>query len=145
MKILAIFLSFLLSTIFNPKEDTGDLKIKVSGIKEFKGLIGVMIFNQKDGFPTTKEKAYLSQEVMVKEGVVFLEFKDLPKGKYAISLIHDVNGNKDLDKNIFGVPTEPFGFSNNKSILFGLPKFEEAALDLQSDYLESEIKLIDLF
>jgi uncharacterized protein (DUF2141 family) len=38
---------------------------------------------------------------------------DLPPGDFGIKMFHDVNGNGKLDKNMFGIPTEPYAFSNN--------------------------------
>lgn len=43
------------------------------------------------------------------------------KGRYAISIYHDVNKNNKLDKNFFGAPSEGFGFSNNVKEVFSEP------------------------
>jgi len=37
----------------------------------------------------------------------------LPAGDYAIKAFHDVDGDGQMGKNPFGMPTEPFAFSNN--------------------------------
>jgi uncharacterized protein (DUF2141 family) len=37
----------------------------------------------------------------------------LAPGTYAIKLFHDVNGNGKMDTNPFGMPIEPFAFSNS--------------------------------
>jgi uncharacterized protein (DUF2141 family) len=49
-----------------------------------------------------------------------------PDGPVALSAFHDVNGNGRLDRNPMGLPTEPYGFSNNASGNFGPPRFEQA-------------------
>jgi uncharacterized protein (DUF2141 family) len=54
--------------------------------------------------------------------------KDLPEGPLAISLFQDANANGRLDMNAMGIPTEPYGFSNNASGSFGPPKFEQALM-----------------
>ena len=140
--ICAVLLSAI-SFLF-PAEQKGKLVIKLDGVKETKGLIGIMLFDQEDGFPTEKEKALIWKEINIDNGVPQIYFDDLPLGSYAISLVHDVNANQELDKNFLGIPTEPFGFSGNKSILLGLPDFEEASIQLDQSIVESEIKLIDL-
>ena len=119
--------------------------VRVDGLKKVQGNIGAMIFNKADGFPDKAENAFASKVVEVKNETPIIIFTNLPSGKYAVSLIHDVNSNSDLDKNFIGIPTEPFGFSGNKSIFAGLPKFEEAAIDLKSNHIESRIKLIEIF
>ncbi len=40
-------------------------------------------------------------------------FEGLPAGEYGVKAFHDVNGNGEMDTNPFGMPTEPFAFSNN--------------------------------
>jgi uncharacterized protein (DUF2141 family) len=40
-------------------------------------------------------------------------FEGLPPGDYALRAFHDVNGDGEMNTNPFGMPTEPFGFSNN--------------------------------
>lgn len=40
-------------------------------------------------------------------------FDGLPDGDYGVKAFHDVNGNGGMDTNPFGMPTEPFAFSNN--------------------------------
>ena len=40
-------------------------------------------------------------------------FDGLVDGDYGVKAFHDVNGNGRMDTNPFGMPTEPFAFSNN--------------------------------
>jgi uncharacterized protein (DUF2141 family) len=58
---------------------------------------------------------------------------DLPDGDYAVSLFLDRNGNGQLDTNPLGVPTEPYGFSNDASGSFGPPSFDQARFTLRGD------------
>ena len=50
---------------------------------------------------------------------VTVEFATLPAGDYAIRFYHDVDGDGELDTNLMGIPSEPFGFSNNARGNFG--------------------------
>ena len=54
--------------------------------------------------------------------------KDLPDGPLALSVFQDANANGRLDMNAIGIPTEPYGFSNNAAGNFGPPKFEQAVV-----------------
>jgi len=47
----------------------------------------------------------------------------VPPGDYAVSVIHDENGDGQLNK-MLGIPREGFGFSRNPRIHFGPPGFE---------------------
>ena len=58
---------------------------------------------------------------------------NLDPGRYAIILVHDENGNGKLDTNALGVPTEPYGFSNNVRGFLGPPAFKEAVMQVDTD------------
>ena len=63
----------------------------------------------------------------------FLTTFALPPGTYALGLFHDLNGNGVLDKNLFGIPKEPYGFSKNARGRLGPPSFEDAAISVTGD------------
>jgi uncharacterized protein (DUF2141 family) len=45
-------------------------------------------------------------------------------------VVHDENGDDELEKNIFGFPKEGLGFSNDASISFGPPSFSKASFPM---------------
>jgi len=53
---------------------------------------------------------------------------DFAPGRYAFFAMHDANGNGDLDRNLLGVPTEGYGFSNDATGALGPPSFDAAAV-----------------
>jgi uncharacterized protein (DUF2141 family) len=55
----------------------------------------------------------------------------LPEGVYAIAIFQDLNGNGRLDNNMFGVPKEPFAFSNNVKPKLSAPSFSDCAFELK--------------
>jgi uncharacterized protein (DUF2141 family) len=57
----------------------------------------------------------------------------LPAGTYALRVMHDRNGNQTLDSNLVGMPTEPWGFSNNAAGSFGPPGWDDARFELGDD------------
>ncbi len=46
-------------------------------------------------------------------GAMAFTFRDVPAGALAVAVYQDLNGNGQLDRNALGVPTEPYGFSND--------------------------------
>jgi len=52
----------------------------------------------------------------------------VPSGTWAVLAYHDENGNKKLDTNFVGMPTEGYGFSNGAKARFGPPSFKDAAI-----------------
>jgi uncharacterized protein (DUF2141 family) len=51
----------------------------------------------------------------------------LPEGEYAVRAFLDQNGNGVLDRSPKGIPTEPFGFSNDARRRYGVPRLKLAA------------------
>ena len=64
---------------------------------------------------------------------VKLVFKDLPAGTYAIRMFHDVNGDGEMNTNVFGIPTEPYAFSNNASGTMGPAAWSKAKFEVTAD------------
>ncbi|MBM3966897.1 MAG: DUF2141 domain-containing protein [Planctomycetes bacterium] len=65
-----------------------------------------------------------------------------PEVRLAITAFHDANGNGELDKNAFGIPTEKYGFSKNPAPGFGPPSFDQTAIPLsQWKSLDSPIEI----
>ncbi|NJN52817.1 MAG: DUF2141 domain-containing protein [Gammaproteobacteria bacterium] len=74
-------------------------------------------------------------------GSVTFSTDALPAGEYAIRVMHDVNGNSKLDANFVGMPTEPFGFSNDAAGSFGPPKWDAAKFTLDAGGATQRIRL----
>ncbi|MFC7333517.1 DUF2141 domain-containing protein [Rhodocista pekingensis] len=66
---------------------------------------------------------------------------DLPPGRYLIRVIQDLNGNARLDTGLFGIPREPFGFSNDAIGRMGPPSFEAAAIPVGDQPVTAAIAL----
>jgi uncharacterized protein (DUF2141 family) len=62
-----------------------------------------------------------------------LVYRNLPAGPYAVTAFQDQNGNGKLDRNLMGIPTEPYGFSRDAASPMGPPSFPDAVIDLQAD------------
>jgi uncharacterized protein (DUF2141 family) len=71
--------------------------------------------------------------VPARQGVVTLMLKDVADGEYAVSLFHDENGSGKLDRNAFGMPIEPVGFSMGARGNFGPPPYERAKFKLDAN------------
>ncbi len=46
-------------------------------------------------------------------GSMTFTFENVPPGVYAVAAYHDVNGDGRMDTGMFGLPKEPYGFSND--------------------------------
>ena len=127
MKLL--FLTFIL--LFSGVK-THKLSIHISGISKIKGSLFIAIFRPTDVFPVFgKQFKGIVKEVEGKSQNY--TFDDLPEGEYALAIYQDENRNKILDKNLLGIPTEIYGFSNNARRSFSAPSFQEAKFKLNKD------------
>ena len=73
-------------------------------------------------------------------GSVSLALEDLKPGTYGIAVYLDENGDNELDRNLFGAPTEPFGFSMNPVMGFSAPKFETFSFEFDGSDTALDIK-----
>ena len=60
-------------------------------------------------------------------------FGNLPAGDYAARAFHDVNGDGEMNTNPFGMPTEPYAFSNNAVGNMGPASWERARFDVSGE------------
>ncbi len=104
---------------------SGTLTVRISNVKNAKGEIAVALYNSSETFLTKKGQAYLKRNAVNTTGAATIQFDNLPHGTYAIAIYHDINGNRELDKNMLGIPSEPYGFSNNIVPTFRVPTFDE--------------------
>lgn len=103
-----------------------DLVVRISGIKAPLGQVGCSLFAEASGFPM--DNALAQQQWLPAEGDgVTCRFGGLAPGRYAVSVGHDLNGNRRVDTNLLGMPTEQWGVSNNARPALRAPRFEEAA------------------
>jgi len=112
--------------------------VHVVGIDQKKGEIYAGLYNAggwKDGHFVN------AVHVPVTGSDVTLSMDAPAPGRYAIRLFQDLNGNDKLDKNFFGVPQEPYAFSNNAAGSMGLPDFDAAAFDVSAGGAKQEIRL----
>ena len=127
--ILLILTVGFLSVQTAPKKST--LTDEVRGIKKSVGKIFVAVFRKKDDFPSASGRfKYSIVDAKVGNTTANIE---LPNDTYAVAVFHDANDNTVMDKNMFGVPTEIYGFGNNARGTFSAPSFEEAAIELKQD------------
>ena len=134
MKKLILIVAFIFTGFFSTKaqEQTYDLTIEVSGMDTDKGKIFIALFTSKDTF-LKSGKATKGTNAVVKDGKATAYFRGLKKGDYAVSLFHDENDNNKMDTRIFGIPKEPYGFSNDAKGFMGPPKYKDAKFTVSSN------------
>ena len=147
MRILIIVTTLLLGSMIayaeSPTTAQGVLEIKVTNIENGHGTIYIAILNSAEGWLKSDAKSTLFREItqpVSSTDDLPINVQDLPPGKYAISLFHDLDGDSEMDKNFIGYPKEPFGFSAPMG-QFGPPQFEEAIIEFSGENATVEVEL----
>lgn len=135
---LALLLAFASPVAFtqSPGASAGTcctLTIVVEGMSSNEGNLGVLIFNSPKGWAEDRQAALKDIAVPAVKGTQTLQVPNLPPGKYAVALIHDLNKNHKLDKNFLGYPKEQWGMSNNPHATLHAPPIEKALVTVEKD------------
>jgi len=145
MKIRVLFINLVLLVVTNTISQTFKLKIEIENIEQ-KGTVYLAIYDNSTSFDQDNKNKNVNKNRWVKSIVEvvnknsFIRNVELKKGVYAISLFVDSNNNKIIDKNLLGIPTEQYGFSNNASGFLGSPSYKDASFNLVDD-LDIKISL----
>lgn len=137
MKTLLILISSLLSFTVSA-QNTSTIVVNISDFESNEGKVYVALYDSADTFLTKHVKGEVGEVSDLNSTVTF---EGVENGTYAISVFHDENGNGKLDTQMFGIPSEPVGTSNNATGFFGPPKFEDAKFEVTGEKIELNINL----
>lgn len=101
------------------------IPVYISGVQPGAGNIKIAVFSAPTGFPDSRSASSTFEVAAdanrVKTQVVMAE-------QLAVAAYQDVNRDGQLNKNRFGIPTEPYGFTNSVRSQRGPPSFEQAVI-----------------
>ena len=139
MKKYLVFITLIYILNVNPTL-AASLTVTINNIEPNNGLIHIGLFTEADAFPIVT--ADLNMIIIPSEKTAITQvFENLDlDDKYAIAIFQDSNNSKALEKNIFGAPKEPYGFSQ-KMPTFRAPTFDEAAITLTEPVTNIRITL----
>lgn len=109
---------------------TGTLTLRVTGFDNDMGTASIALIRSAENWEA--EVPFKGFYAPISSGAAQVKIEELPYGTYAVKAFHDENNNKKLDKRMFGIPKERYGFSNNARSPFGPPSFEDASFILDS-------------
>ncbi len=133
-KIVMVSMVFLLSSFTSISNENYSLTIEVENLRNSKGLLQITLYNKDGSIPDIHYKNYFKMEkVSINNGKAEYTFSNLPKGNYAVNILHDENSNGKIDRG-FILPIEGIGFSNFSSIgLSNRPNFKKASFELNQN------------
>jgi uncharacterized protein (DUF2141 family) len=116
---------------------TATLTVAFDGLQP-KGAVLAALYSNADDYAADKNARFGRVDVTGAQAVI--SFADVPEGEYAIKMFHDVNGDGKMNANPFGMPTEPFAFSNNAVGNMGPAKWDAAHFAVTAPVTTQTIK-----
>lgn len=131
-------------------EDTAEatpvdaIVVEVSGLNSDTGQIGCAIFSKEEGFPDEIDKAVKQILIKPKGKKATCKFEGYEPGTYAISVMHDLDMNGELNTSFVGKPKEPWGVSKNAPAQrFGPPLYKDCRFKYEGAKKTLKVKLQD--
>lgn len=142
LRVVLAVLLFVYSTEFLFSEN-GTYTIEGEVLYAKKGKIYLYLVD-KEGFktPLTGLQTIVlnTDQSDNRNGRISFRFMNVRPGTYGIRCFQDTNGNRKMDRGLFG-PAEPWGMSWNTKKPSGWPRFEKIAFPVNSDLKPIIIKL----
>jgi uncharacterized protein (DUF2141 family) len=138
--MMSIIWNLLLSALLGSPSQTGTITVVATTTETGQGKVHVALFRDAASFPKN-EAACQGAEFPAAGASVRHTFQTVPFGTYAVAVFQDLNGNGKLDCNLFGIPNEPYAFSNNPVVKWQEPTFQEAAFLLDCPATSVRIQL----
>ncbi|MBC7964408.1 MAG: DUF2141 domain-containing protein [Fuerstia sp.] len=114
-----------------------EITFTVMGLTAKTSSVCVAVFESEAGFPKSELSSKTTVVSATEDQVRFS--LELPRNQpVAIAVFQDIDGNGTLSKNQIGIPTEPYGFSNNARGLLGPPSFSQAVFTINGDHDPAE-------
>ena len=130
VKRLIILLTIALLTQASAAAQAGRVDVVVTNVQNTNGSVRVGLCPRETFLET--DCPYEANRPAIK-GETIVTVTGVPSGTYAVQVFHDENDNHKVDRSWIGIPTEGVGFSNDPSITFGAPSFEETAVKIGPD------------
>jgi uncharacterized protein (DUF2141 family) len=146
-------LSTLLSSILLAlPAAAAEFRLTINGVRSENGEILIALYDNEAGFLSAIANAetrglipetgrLIGTAIRAQRGSQSTVFTQLPPGRYAVIVIHDENDNGRLDKSVWGVPIEGYGFGNDAQGFLGAPSFDAAAIAIGDADVSTSISL----
>ena len=126
----AVAMAMLAGTAMAATAQAGTLTLDVAGVAAGRGPLVVAVYDNGKDFLS---KPLRTLKAAATGAATQVTLPDVKPGEYAVAVYQDLNDNGKMDKNLFGIPTEPTGMSNNAPSNFGPPKYDAARFTMPAD------------
>ncbi|HAJ01699.1 MULTISPECIES: DUF2141 domain-containing protein [unclassified Brevundimonas] len=99
------------------------------------GTVMVALFSSGEGY--NRDQSVASRVVPVTAETVSVTFEGLAPGSYAMRSFYDINDDGEMNTNLFGMPVEPYAFSNNARGNMGPASWERARFNVNGAVVQT--------
>ena len=139
--VFAAVRAFFLPTPLPAQVDSCDIHVTITGLRSDRGAVEVALYNSDNTFLGDSSKVFRVVDDWPGKGISNVVFRRAPFGTYAIAAFHDENMNRKMDKGVFGIPKEGYGFSNDAMGFMGAPSFDKAQFVCDRDSILVTIRM----
>jgi len=108
------------------------ITVDMTGFRSDKGQALVALFTSAKGFPDQPKQAVRRVAVKIRRGgKARAVLRSLPPGTYAVAVLHDEDGDREMKTGFLGRPKEGYGASRDARGKLGPPRFDDARLTLR--------------
>lgn len=113
----------------------------MEGFRNTKGFAVAALFSSPEGYPEKTEKALMKRRSVIQSKSATMTFENVPFGQYALSILHDENDSRKLERGWFGIPKEGYGIKKNTRARSATPPFREQAFILNEQTLRLDYSI----
>mgnify|MGYP006090738909 FL=1 len=125
--IRIIFTVLIFYNFFPSQDDFNTLNIEITELNNNNGSIVLELLDENEN------QILAFNNIPIVDNRSIFKIDSLSSGKYALRFFNDDNENGKLDTNLFGIPKEEFGNSNNVKPKFGPPNFKDMIFRIEAD------------
>ena len=113
--------------VWSVEGETSELTVEIVGLESARGQVRIAVFDSEADWLKNAAHAVI---VDLESRDCSWTFENVRPGEFGIVVLHDLNANGKNDRNLIGIPKEPYGFSNGMRATFGPPRWPKAKFDV---------------
>ena len=118
------------------------LTVNVTNLKSKSATVVIGVYGPKNKFLDEKDQLK-EYRFKPKNGKLSAKITDLAFGEFGMAIYQDVDGDGKIDKNLIGIPKEPYAFSKNYKPTIKAPSFNDCKFNYSAKANTVNMKLIN--
>lgn len=120
--------------------EAASVVVRLTGFANDDGQVQCGLFDKEDGW-RDETMALKMTTSRIEATRAMCQFDQVDAGQYAVAAFHAQKNERQVRYGLFGKPQQGVGFSNNPSITWGPPSFDEAAFKVEGDVVSLDVQM----